>query len=145
MPGMRLEIITAERGIFSDEVDMVLAPGSDGELGILPNHAPLMTTIQPGELLIRKGGEETYLAISGGFLEVMGNVVTVLADTAEQSDEIDEERARLAEERARERVSMRTADIDLERATAAVRMAQVRLRVARRRRRETPTSSPPGS
>ena len=136
--GMRLEVITAERQVYAEEVDMVLAPGAEGELGILPHHAPLMTALQPGELLIRKDGEETYLAVTGGFLEVMDNVVTVLADACERSEEIDEERARVAVEQARERLSSRTTDIDLERATAAIRRAQTRLRVARRRRREGP-------
>ena len=140
---MRLEIVTAESTVYSDEVDAVIAPGVVGELGILPHHAPLMTTLQPGELLIRKGGEETYLAVTGGYLEVMGNVVTVLADASEHSEEIDEERAQQAMEQARERLAMRTADMDLEQATAEVRRAEVRLKVARRRRR--PDRPPPGS
>ena len=86
---MRLEIITAERKVYDDDVELVVAPGSDGELGILSNHAPLMSTLQPGELVIRKEGEDTYLAVSGGFIEVLDDKVTVLADAAEKSDEID--------------------------------------------------------
>ena len=96
MAPMRLEIITAERRVYSDDVDLVVAPGLEGQLGILPHHAPLMSSLQPGELIIRKDGEETYLAVSGGFLEVLDNQVTVLADAAERSDEIDEERAQAA-------------------------------------------------
>ncbi len=134
MVTMRLEIITAEREIFSDEVDILVAPGIDGELGILPHHAPLMTALQPGEIMIRKDGEESYLAVSGGFLEVMGNKVTILADACEHSEEIDEERAQQAVQRAQERLAMRAADASLEQAAAAVRRAEVRLRVARSRR-----------
>jgi len=143
MPTMRLEIITAEREILSGEVDVLVAPGIDGELGILPHHAPLMTALQPGEIMIRKDGEESYLAVSGGFLEVMGNKVTILADACEHSEEIDEERAQQAVQRAQEQLSMRAADASLEQATAAVRRAEVRLRVARsRRRRASPGGGP---
>ena len=141
MATMRLEVITAEQQVYSDEVEVLIAPGIDGELGILPHHAPLMTALQPGEILIRKDGEETYLAVSGGFLEVMGNQVTILADACERSDEIDEERAQEAMQQAQERLASRTADIDLSQATAEVRRAESRLRVARRRRtRERPPS-----
>lgn len=132
---MRVEIATAERMVFSGEADVVLAPGSEGQLGILPNHAPLMTMLQPGELVLRKDGEEVYLAVSGGFLEVVGNLVTILADACERVEEIDESRAQVAMQEAQERLRMRSADIDLERATAALRRAQVRLKAARRKRR----------
>lgn len=134
MSPMRLDVITAERAVLSDEVDLVVAPGSQGELGILPHHSPLMTTLQAGELTIRKGGEATYLAVTGGFIEVMDNVVTVLADACERSEEIDEERAQIAMRRAQERLTTRDADLDLERAVASVRRAELRLKVARRRR-----------
>ena len=133
MAKMLLEIITAEKVAYSDEVEAVLVPGIEGELGILSHHASLMTTLMPGELMIRKGGEENYLAISGGFVEVMNNKVIVLADAAERSDEINEERAREAMKRAEERVSGKEADVDLERAMAQLRRATVRLNVARRR------------
>ena len=143
MVTMRLEIITAEREILSDEVDVLVAPGIDGELGILPYHAPLMIALQPGEIMIRKDGEESYLAVSGGFLEVMGNKVTILADACEHSEEIDEERAQQAVQQAQERLAMRAADASLEQATAAVRRAEVRLRVSRsRRRRASPGGGP---
>ena len=134
MAPMRLEIITAERQVFGDDVDLVVAPGTEGQLGILPHHAPLMSSLQPGELIIRKDGEETYLAISGGFLEVLDNQVTVLADAAERSDEIDEERAQAAMELARQRIEGREADIELEQVAVAMRRAQIRLNVVRRRR-----------
>ena len=134
MAPMRLDVITAEREVLSDEVDLVVAPGSEGELGILPNHSPLMTTLREGELTIRKAGEDSYLTVTGGFLEVMDNVVTVLADACERSDEINEERAQEAMRRAQQRIDARTSDMDLERAMASMRRAQLRIRVARRRR-----------
>ena len=145
MPGMRLEIITAERQVFGDEVDLVVAPGVDGELGILPHHAPLMTMLQPGEILIRKDGEDTFLVVTGGFLEVIGNKVTILADAAERSEEIDETRAQQAVERARERVGHQETDLQMERALGAMRRAQVRLNVVRRRRPRGGGAIAPGS
>lgn len=135
MVTMRLEIITAEEVIFSDDVEALLAPGSEGELGILPHHAALMTMLQSGELMIRRKGDETFLAVSGGFLEIMDNKVSILADAAERAEDIDEERARVAVERAKERMEMRSADVDLEQAMSQFRRATVRLSVARRKRR----------
>ena len=134
MATMQLEIISAERQVYSDEVDVVVAPGVDGQLGILPHHAPLMTVLQPGEVLVRKDGEETFLAVTGGFMEVMGNKVTILADACERSDEIDEARAQEAVARAQERISSHTTNMQLERAVTSMRRAQVRLNVSRRRR-----------
>jgi len=138
MATMQLEIITAEQQVYDGEVELVVAPGIEGELGILAHHAPLMTALQPGEILIRKDGEETYLAVTGGFLEVMGNKVTILADACERSDEINEERAQIAVDRARERMANQGTDMQLERAVASVRRAQVRLNVVRRRRTRAP-------
>ncbi len=134
MATMQLEIITAEEVVYSDQVEALLAPGIEGELGILPHHAALMTMLQPGELMVRKNGEETFMAVSGGFLEVMENRVSVLADAAERSEDIDEERAQAAVRMAEERIAMREADVDLEQAVAQLRRATVRLAVARRRR-----------
>ena len=134
MAPMHLEIITAERRVYSDDVDLMVAPGMEGQLGILPHHAPLMSSLQPGELIIRKDGEETYLAVSGGFLEMLDNQVTVLADAAERSDEIDEERAQAAMQLATERMAGREADIELEQVAVAMRRAQIRLNVVRRSR-----------
>jgi F-type H+-transporting ATPase subunit epsilon len=141
---MHLEIITAERLVYSDEVDMVIAPGFDGQLGILPMHAPLMTMLKPGELTVRKDGENMYVAVSGGFMEVLGNKVSVLADACERSDEIDEQRAEQAVQRAQERLANRGSDTELERAVSALRRAQVRVDLVRRR---SPRSGqqPPGS
>lgn len=144
MATMRLEIVTAERLVYSEDVNVLVAPGIDGELGILPNHAPLLTVLQPGEIRVDKDGQETYMAVSGGFLEVLGNKVTILADTAERVEEIDAERAEEALKRAQERIASSPADADLERAVASMRSAQARLKVARRRRsREAPARQTP--
>ncbi len=134
MAPMRLEIITAEREVYADDVDIVVAPGGEGQLGILPHHAPLMTVLQPGEILVRKDGEPSYLAVTGGFMEVMSNKVTILAEACEYSEEINEERAQAAMERARERMQNRSSDLELERAATSIRRAQARLNIARRRR-----------
>ncbi len=145
MSKIRCEIITAERVVYCDEVDMVIAPGVEGTLGILPHHAPLMTTLTVGELRVKKEGEEDLsLAISGGFMEVRSNQVTVLADTAERADEIDVARAEAARRRAEERLKQRREeDIDLARAQAALRRSLIRLKVARRRPRRVPQPERP--
>ena len=140
MPTMQVDIISAEREVYTDQVNGVVAPGIDGELGILPHHAPLLTMLQPGELRIMKEGEEdTFIAVSGGFLEVIANKVVILADTAERAEEIDEARAQEAVRLAQERLTQRTADMDLERAMASLRRSQSRLKVARRRRTRPPS------
>lgn len=135
MPGMTLEIVTAERVVYSEEIDFLVAPGSDGELGALPRHAPLLTTLAPGEIRVTKDDAETYMFVSGGFMEILGNKVTILANAAEQADEIDVERAETALRRAEERVASAPGDTDLERALASMRRSAARLGVARRRRR----------
>ena len=142
MAPMRLEIITAEREMYADDVDVLVAPGIEGQLGILPHHAPLMTVLQPGELMIRKDGEETYLTVTGGFLEVIGNKVTILADACEHSEEIDEERAQAAVDRAREEVSRVDANQQLAQAAVAMHRAQIRLNVVRRRRQRGVPGAP---
>jgi len=136
MAKLKFEIVTAERVIYSDDVDIVVAPGIEGQLGILPGHAPLMTMLQPGELLVRKDGEEVAMFVSGGFLEVMGDRVTVLADVAERVDEIDIDRAEAARCRAEDRIKACSAEADLTRAEAALRRSLVRLKIAERRRKK---------
>ncbi len=140
MSTLRLEIITAERQILADNVNAVVAPGIEGELGILPHHAPLMTMLKPGELLIRKDGEEIYLAVSGGFLEVRPDKVIILADACERAEEIDIARAEEAKRRAEERLKSRPSGVDVGRAEAALRRALARLKVAERRRRKPKTN-----
>ncbi len=139
---MRLEILTAEGVLFDGDVDSVVAPGSEGELGILPHHAALMTMLQPGELRYRSAGGESYLAVHGGFMEVRGDHVIVLADAAERVDSIDAARAEEAVLRAQERISSRAADMDIERALRSLRRAQVRVRITRRRRQRPTTGLP---
>lgn len=135
MATMRLEIATAERVVYSEDVEILVAPGMDGQLGILPNHAPLLTALQPGEIRVVREGEESYMAVSGGFLEVMANRVTILADTAERAEEIDIERAEEAMQRAQERIETGGASaMELQRALASIRRSQARLLAARRRR-----------
>ena len=136
MPTMRLEIVTAEQVIYSEDVNSVLAPGTDGELGILPNHSPLLTTLKPGGIRVDKDGDEIYMAVSGGFMEVLGNKVTILADTAERLEDIDSERAEQALTRAQDLLNnTSSSDIDLQRALSSMRKSQARLKVARKKRR----------
>ena len=138
MSSIRLDIVTAEQMVFSDDVDVVVAPGVTGQLGILPHHAPLMTTLQPGELLIRKGGQERCLVVTGGFLEVRPDRIIILADAAEREEEIDVCRAEEAKRRAEERLRKGTPEVDISRADAALRRALTRLRVVERRRKRRP-------
>ena len=139
MSSIRLDIVTAERAVYAEDVDMVIAPGVEGQLGILPHHAPLMTTLQAGELRVKKGGEEVSLVISGGFLEVRPDKVVVLADAAERAEEIDVARAEEAKRRAQERlVEKRAPGIDEAQAEAALLRSLARLRVVERVRRRKP-------
>jgi F-type H+-transporting ATPase subunit epsilon len=132
---LHLEIVTAERMVYTDEVDMVIAPAWDGEVGILPHHAPLLTALQVGELRVKKGGTEQSLVIAGGFLEVSNGRVTILADAAEHAEEIDLARAEEARKRAADSLANRT-NIESDLASqAAMRRATIRLRVASRHRR----------
>lgn len=132
---IKLDIVTAERVVFSEDVDVVAAPGIEGQLGVLPHHAPLMSILQPGELLVRKGGTEFCLAITGGFLEVRPDRIIVLADAAERAEEIDITRAEEAKRRAKQRLEEGVPDIDRARAEAALRRALARLDVVKRIRR----------
>lgn len=136
MPKMQLDIVTAERLISSDQVDFLVAPGTDGEFTVLPHHAPLLTTLKPGELRVVNDGEENYIVVSGGFLEMIGNKATILADTAERAEEIDLERAEEAFERAKER-TLNSKDLgdNLEQRLSAMRRSEARIKVARRRKK----------
>ena len=135
MAKLEFDIVTAERIVYSAHVDVVVAPGVEGQLAILPNHAALMTTLQPGELVVRDEGEETAMFVRSGFLEVCENRVTVLADVAEQAEEIDVERAEEAKRRAQEMLQQRGPEVDLARAEAALQRALVRISVAQKRKR----------
>ncbi len=143
MSPIRCDVVSVERTVFSDDVDMVLAPGIEGQLGILPHHAPLMTALAPGELIIRRAGQEDlHMAVSGGFMEVRPDRVTILADAAERADEIDLERAEAARQRAEQRLRERPPGVDIARAETALRRSHVRLKVARRYRAIHPGPGP---
>lgn len=135
MDNFKLEVVTAERLCFAENINALVAPGIEGELGILPHHAPLMTMLKSGELVIKKGDEELYWAVTGGFLEVHPDKVIVLADACEQAEEIDVVRAEEAKKRAEECLKTRGANVDVTLAEASLRRAFVRLKIAERRRR----------
>jgi F-type H+-transporting ATPase subunit epsilon len=133
---MRLDVVTPESVICSCEVDAVIAPGVEGQLGILPHHAPLITMLQTGELRVRKGEEETCIAIYGGFLEVRPDRVIILADAAERAEEIDVARAEEAKRRAEQQMTSRVlSEVDRAQAEAALRRSLVQLKVAERKRK----------
>jgi F-type H+-transporting ATPase subunit epsilon len=133
------EIVTQERLVFSGEVDAVNLPGAEGRLGILPNHTPLLTTLDYGEVIVRQGNLEQYFAVGGGFAEVQPNKVIVLADSAERADEIDLQRA-LEARRQAEKMMAEGVPEDPERyaqVRASLERAQLRFNVAQRRRRSS--------
>jgi F-type H+-transporting ATPase subunit epsilon len=136
---LQLEIVTPERLAYSDEVDSVQLPGSEGELGVLPHHAPLISTLGVGELRIRKGGAEESFAIVGGFLQVRPDKVVVMAETADMASEIDLEKAEEARREAEHALESGYHEgADLSAARAALQQALLRIRVAERRHREGP-------
>jgi F-type H+-transporting ATPase subunit epsilon len=136
---IRLEIVTPERLAYADDVDSVQVPGSEGEMGILPNHAPLVSMLGIGELRIRKGGSEELFAIAGGFVQVRPDKVVVMAETADMASEIDLERAQEARREAERAIESGYHEAaDLAAARAALQQALLRIRVAERRHREGP-------
>jgi F-type H+-transporting ATPase subunit epsilon len=135
MGSIKIEVITGERVVYVDDVDVIVAPGEQGQLGILPSHAPLLTTLQPGELIVRKGHEETSMVVSGGFMEVRPEKVIILADTAERAEEIDFARAEAARQRALERIQEQADRVDLARAEISLRRSLARLKVVEKRRK----------
>jgi F-type H+-transporting ATPase subunit epsilon len=139
---LHLELVTAERMVLQEDADMVIAPAADGEVGILPHHAPLLTVLQPGELRVKRGAVEQTLVVSGGFMEVLDGRVTILADAAEHAEDIDVARAEESRRRAADALANRTVGTDNAAAELAMRRAVVRINVARRRR---PRSQSPES
>jgi F-type H+-transporting ATPase subunit epsilon len=131
---LKLEIVSPERKAYSDEVDMVVVPGRNGQLGILPHHTPLISSLGVGELRIKKGGTEQTMFISGGFVEVRPDKVVIMADLAEHSDEIDEARAVEARKRAEKQLEEVHEPADIARVRAALQTALMRERIATRRR-----------
>jgi F-type H+-transporting ATPase subunit epsilon len=133
---LHLEVITPERRVYEDDVDMVIAPASEGYVGILPHHAPLLTGLGPGEFRVKKGGVEEALAVFGGFMDVRGDRVVVLTEAAEPAEEIDAARAQEARDRAQQALAAGPVSAaDEQRARAALQRALVRLRVSESRRR----------
>ena len=129
-----LRVVSVERSLFEGDVDFVLARGIDGELGILPRHAPLLTVLKPGELKIEHDGKEEFLFVGGGFLEVLPDRVTVLASVAERADEIDEKAAEAARKSAQDSLAGVTSTSEEAEMRLQLEVAEARLRLARARR-----------
>ena len=127
---LTLELVTPDRAVVRQAVDEVQIPGSEGYLGVLPGHTPLLTTLKVGELWFRQGGETYYVSVAFGFSEVLPDRVTILAQIAERAEDVDVSRAEEAQRRAQERLSKSTADIDFERARISLMKALIRLQVA---------------
>ena len=143
MAKLSIEVVTGERVVYKqDDVDMVVAPGAEGTLGILPNHAALIALLDSGELRVKKGGQEESLVVFGGFIEVVDNRILVLADIAERASEIDLDRAERARQRAEEAIRRQQDQINIAEADAALRRAALRLRIGQQRRRTG--QMPPG-
>lgn len=128
MSKILVEVVTPERKVFAEDAKMVIARGSEGELGILPNHIPMVTPLKIGPLVVKKeGGGEDVLAVNGGFMEVRKDKVVILAESAERAGDIDVERAKAAKERAEKRLADKKAEIDQRRAELALQRAMNRL------------------
>ena len=135
---LHVDIVTVEGRRFRGDADFVVAPGSEGELGVLPHHVPLLTALAPGSVRVRNEGEEQFFFVSGGFLEIRPDQVTVLADAAERAEDIDEARAEEARRSAEAMLQQKLSDADQAAASAALARAEARLRLAEiRRRRRT--------
>ncbi len=141
--GLRLNIVTPERELFTGQVDSLLVPSVEGEMGILPHHAPLIAVLAEGELVARQGEEELLFAIHGGYIQVLPDRVIVLADTAERAEEIDESRAEAARQRAEELLKKEPPPEERAAARDALRRSLVRLKTARRRRAYRPGTDQP--
>jgi F-type H+-transporting ATPase subunit epsilon len=141
MAKLQVELVTAEGRLLSREADFVVAPGIEGELGVLPRHIPLLTPLRPGEVMVRNDGDEEFLFVAGGFLEVLPDRVVILADAAERAEDIDEARAEEARRRAQQQLDEQPEGVDTAATALALERAVMRLRVAelrRRHRREPP-------
>jgi F-type H+-transporting ATPase subunit epsilon len=127
---IKLEVVTPDKLVLSEDVDIVVATGTEGEFGVLRNHIPFLSTLQEGELRYRQGNKLEYLAVSGGFAEVLPDKVTILAEAAELAREIDIDRAKRARERAEERLRQaKREETDYVRAEASLRRSLIRLKV----------------
>ncbi len=141
MAKLSVEIITGERVVYQqNDVDMVVAPGLEGTLGILPSHAPLVSLLSQGELRVKKGGGEESLVVFGGFIEIVDDKVIILADSADRVDEIDLARATEARQNAEDALKNREGVVNLEEAEASLRRAAIRERIGQRRRGQSNTA-----
>jgi F-type H+-transporting ATPase subunit epsilon len=132
---LHVDIVTVEGRLYRGDADFVIAPGTEGELGVLPKHIPLLTPLAPGSVKVRNDGEELFFFVGGGFLEIRPDQVTVLADAAERAEDIDEARAAEARRRAESLLQQKLSDTDQAAASAALARAEARLRLAELRRR----------
>lgn len=131
---LKLEIVTPEAVVYSEDVDMVVLPGAEGELGVYPMHVPLMTQVVPGEVAVRKGGQETLLAVGEGFVEITPQRVSILTDMAVKADGIDEAAVEEARRRAEARLREKLSDEESAAVTAALARTAAQLRVKRHKR-----------
>ena len=143
MAKLQVELVTAEGRLLSREADFVIAPGVEGDLGVLPRHIPLLTPLRAGEVTVRNEGNDEYLFVAGGFLEVLPDKVLILADAAERAEDIDEARAEEARRRAQQLLEEKVEGVDTAAAAAALERAVMRLRVAEVRRRHRREPPPP--
>ena len=132
---LKLEIVTPEAKVFSDDVDMVTLTGSEGEMGILPQHMPLMTQLVAGEIIVNKGKETFFLAVGDGFVQVTGDRVSILTDMAISAENIDEAKAEEARQRAEARLAEKITDVEAAHIQAALLHATTQLKVKRQRRK----------
>ncbi len=132
MEGLRLDIVTPDKVVLNAEVDYVGAEGVDGQFGLLPQHAPMLTALKVGDLYYRQGSETHWVFVSGGFAQISDNKVTILAESAELASSIDVERAKAAKARAEQRLADPKAELDVHRAELALARAIARIRVAGR-------------
>lgn len=129
---LRLEIVTPDARVFADDVDMVTLPGAEGELGVYPQHVPLLTQIVPGEIIVRKGLEEYFLAVGEGFVQITGDRVSILADMAIRAENIDEAKVEEARRRAEARLAEQISDEEAATVTASLARSAAQLKVKRR-------------
>lgn len=132
---LKLEIVTPESKVFSDDVDMVTLTGIDGEMGILPQHVPLMTQLVAGEIVARKGGEDIYLAVGDGFVQVTGDRVSILTDMAIEAEHIDEAKAEEAQRKAEARLAEKVSDEEVAHIKASLAHAVAQIKVKRTRKK----------
>jgi F-type H+-transporting ATPase subunit epsilon len=144
MAKLQVELVTAEGRVLSQEADFVVAPGAAGELGVLPRHIPLLTPLKAGEVMVRNDGKEDYIFVAGGFLEVLPDKVTILADVAERAEDIDEARAEEARQQAQKLLAEDSTSVE---AAQQLEVAMTRLRIAevRHHRRRRASEPPPGT